>query len=615
MPYNPNLDQFLMFYSQSDAGNGLTRGLETEIARRTYVPTKLDRELAGAILGKRYRLVILTGNAGDGKTAFIQKLEEAAQSRGASITKTDSLGSRFVLDGRPFKTLYDGSVELPTLTNPELLSQFFEDFAGPDPPTADVCVVAAMNEGKLVDFLSRSTEYRWLSEMLLGHLQKDVALPSDMVLVNLNVRAVVDGSPGQTASLFDQILDRYVAEEFWTPCDACAARHRCPVKFNVDTFRIRPVAGLDDKDTQAVESTNESARVARSRLKSIFQMLHFRKRIHMTVRDLRSVLAFVLFGKHSCSQIEQEIQSGEADFSNRYYYNALFNSSEKDRILQFLCEFDLGEATSPMMDSRLSFTHPKTADFRQLFLDFENHRQPALGRAAVDTDDLTRMYEARPRSPEDRTPEALSHARQYVLSLRRRLFFEGNFPAEDGKQRPFVSSLVPYDNIVEFMQFVETGRDDGEHLKHAIVLAISKSESIYDDIRGKENICIRTRHGAEARVSAFFTYPAIEFVLELEQAPTQGRYVEFLPSSIRLRHHDRDITLHISLDLYEMLMRIRDGYIPAAGEMRAFFLNLLMFKKQLMSTPSERLLLTDMDYRLYQMSRTPQNGIALSVLS
>ncbi|MBK6603358.1 MAG: hypothetical protein IPG28_17840 [Betaproteobacteria bacterium] len=64
-----------------------------------------------------------------------------------------------------------------------------------------------------------------------------------------------------------------------------------------------------------------------------------------------------------------------------------------------------------------------------------------------------------------------------------------------------------------------------------------------------------------------------------------------------------------------MLMRIRDGYVPAAGEMRAFFLNLLMFKKQLMASPSDRLLITDNDYRLYQLARTSSNGVALSSIT
>jgi hypothetical protein len=615
MPVNPYLDQFLMFYSQSDAGNGLTRGLETELARRTYVPTKLDRELKAAILAGKYRLVVLTGNAGDGKTAFIQKLEEAASDSGAKVTRTKSLGSTFDLGGRHFKTLYDGSVEIEGTPNLQMLSDFFSEFKGDTPPTGDVCLVVAMNEGKLLDFLSHTTAFRWLSQVLLDHIQQDAPLPDDVVLINLNLRAVVDASRDQTDSLFDQILDRYVAEEFWTACDGCPARHRCPVKFNVDTFRLRSTEGLSETDRAGVDLHNRSARLARARLKSVFQMLHFRKRIHVTVRDLRSVLAFALFGKHTCQQIEAEVATGQADFTDRFYYNAIFNSEEKDRILSLLREFDVGLASSPMIDSQLSFTKPTTTDYRNLFLTFEHSGQPSLGRSPTDSEDLLRLYKARPMSPEERTPEAIQAARKYVVSLRRKLFFEGLRTNPDNSPKRFLDELVPYENIDEFITFIDKQTDPHNHLKHAIVLAISRSESIYDEQRGRENICIRTRHEADTDVRAFFTYPAQDFSLQVESPPTQAQFVEYLPASIQLRHHERNITLTISLDLYEMLMRIRDGYVPAAGEMKAFFLNLLMFKKQLMSMPSNRLLLTGGDYSLYQISRTPMNGIAVGVPS
>ena len=154
-----------------------------------------------------------------------------------------------------------------------------------------------------------------------------------------------------------------------------------------------------------------------------------------------------------------------------------------------------------------------------------------------------------------------------------------------------------------------------QHLNRPSSLPLVRAKVIYDEVRGKENLCIRTRHDADARVRAFFTYPASAFVLEQESAPSQARYVEYLPGSIHLRYLPHNIVLEIALDLYETLMRIRDGYVPAAGEMQAFFLNLLMFKKQLMSTPSERLLLTSTDYTFYQMARTSTNGVALSILS
>ena len=614
MGHNPYLDQFLMFYSQSETGNGLTRGLDNELARRTYVPTKLDSELAGAILDKRYRLVILTGNAGDGKTAFIQKVEEAAQQRGAQVVEKNDLGTQLTHDGWTFKTLFDGSVESGATSNQNMLEAFFVELGGEEPLTDHVCMIVAMNEGKLRDFLSHTKKFPWLSRTLLDHILKGSALPDDVVVVNLNLRSIVDTELTHRECLFDQILHRYVAEEFWAPCGECECRHRCPVKFNVDTFRVRPTEGVNDKDRDAAETTNKAARTARSRLKAIFQVLHFRKRIHITVRDLRSVLAFALFGKTTCAQLEAEIQIGETDYTERYYYNAIFNASEKDRVLSFLREFDVGQASSPQVDSVLSFTKPGTPEFDRLFHDFVNHRYNALSRAQVDAADLLRLYKGRPMSPEERTPKALAASRNYVLSLRRKLYFEGRRFNESGQEKPYLDELLPYDNVNQFIDFIRTGQDPQGDLKEALVLAISRSESIYDDERGKENICILTRQDPNAKVKAFFTYPASDFQLRLPGPGPQARYIEYVPASILLAHSARNIELEISLDLYEMLMRIKDGYVPAAGEMRAFFLNLLMFKKQLMATPPERLLLTETDYQLFELKRTAENGVSLSVL-
>ena len=199
-----------------------------QLARHTYVPTKLDSDLAPAILEGRFRLVILTGNAGDGKTAFIQMLEKHASEQGTTVERCDSLGSRFVIAGLQYRTLYDGSVDSEDGSNFDMLSEFFSPLQGDSTPSGDFCLVAAMNEGKLRDFLSHSTKHSWLSRILLNHLRKDEPLPGDMVLVNLNLRSVVDAASELGQCLFDQILDRYVANEFWMACDQCPAREKCP---------------------------------------------------------------------------------------------------------------------------------------------------------------------------------------------------------------------------------------------------------------------------------------------------------------------------------------------------------------------------------------------------
>ncbi|MFP4192035.1 MAG: hypothetical protein ACLFU6_08195, partial [Candidatus Hydrogenedentota bacterium] len=68
------MKELLRVQPGSPWGNVETRGLDSGFARDTYVETELDRHVADAIRGKAVSLVILGGNAGDGKTAFLQNL-------------------------------------------------------------------------------------------------------------------------------------------------------------------------------------------------------------------------------------------------------------------------------------------------------------------------------------------------------------------------------------------------------------------------------------------------------------------------------------------------------------------------------------------------------------
>ena len=87
--YNPYVTRLLTLFSQATQNNAGTRGLD-EIARLTYVETKLDSALAPAIADGRFRLVIVTGNAGDGKTAFLQQVETFFSRRGAEVRRLPS---------------------------------------------------------------------------------------------------------------------------------------------------------------------------------------------------------------------------------------------------------------------------------------------------------------------------------------------------------------------------------------------------------------------------------------------------------------------------------------------------------------------------------------------
>ena len=151
--YNPYVTRLLKLYSQARRDNSGTRGLN-EISQQTYVHTRLDRALQPAILDGQYRLVIITGNAGDGKTAFIQNLENEVK----DIERPSTNSSVFKYKGLVFRTNYDGSQdEGADRANDQVLSEFFTPFADASfsniPNQSNVSIIA-INEGRLVDFFS-----------------------------------------------------------------------------------------------------------------------------------------------------------------------------------------------------------------------------------------------------------------------------------------------------------------------------------------------------------------------------------------------------------------------------------------------------------------------------
>ena len=68
---NPSVASLRGLYRASSLGNSGNRGLDDDFALATYVPTLLDTELLPSIVRGEKRLVLLTGNPGDGKTSFL----------------------------------------------------------------------------------------------------------------------------------------------------------------------------------------------------------------------------------------------------------------------------------------------------------------------------------------------------------------------------------------------------------------------------------------------------------------------------------------------------------------------------------------------------------------
>jgi serine/threonine protein kinase len=103
----PRLAELLSAYPGSLHGNAETRGLDSAFAVATYVETRLDEALRHEIESDQVSLVILFGNAGDGKTAFLQHLLHQLDT--PDVHSKRRVLERRLGDGRTLKVNLDGS--------------------------------------------------------------------------------------------------------------------------------------------------------------------------------------------------------------------------------------------------------------------------------------------------------------------------------------------------------------------------------------------------------------------------------------------------------------------------------------------------------------------------
>jgi hypothetical protein len=100
--------------------------------------------------------VLISGNAGDGKTAFLQRLEKEVEARGGSVNRGLANGSELSLDGKRYLINYDGSQDEGNKDNNQVLLDFLAPFKGNDAASwrPQETRLIAINEGRLVDFLA-----------------------------------------------------------------------------------------------------------------------------------------------------------------------------------------------------------------------------------------------------------------------------------------------------------------------------------------------------------------------------------------------------------------------------------------------------------------------------
>ncbi len=584
---NRYVKQFMSLQSQED--NGRTRGLD-QFGKDTYIETLLDTKLKEKLLSGSVNLVVLTGNAGDGKTAFIQQVEEEARHRGAKITET-KYGSSFKFGGRDYQTIYDGSEDEAGKNNRQRLDEFFFEFRGPVPRPHDKVKIIAVNEGHLRDYILSNEDYEWLGKQTHHFLEReDFKLDPSLLIINLNLRSVVDNSFTSGDSIFDRQLQKFLLPKFWKDCLDCSAQTQCPIKFNVDT--------LTDPEHRGQ---------ARGRLKALYLISHLRSRQHITIRDLRASLAYILVNRHTCESTHEELENSRYDtFIYRYYYNSAFGGvpeslpldHEQERVISLLNQIDVAPVPNPHLDNLLGFTPPSSIG---LFAEF-------TGRAPSDIKLLEEKFASFSGDP------PVKQSQSYHSTMRRKFFFEGVESATSEAGYSSWLEMLPFKSLNEFMSALK-GPPALDKVKENIIDAINISEKIFNSAIISDNLCVRTNTNSKSLIKAFSQIPKAKFNCKVKSAGRLLLYLEYCPNTLLFRYDDDpNKVLELNLDLYELLVKIKGGYVPGGKELKDFFLNLLLFKKQLTALPSPSIILTDDEKRYFRLSKSGDQMLSIDII-
>lgn len=345
----PWLSNLLTTYPGSRHGNAETRGLDSAFAAATYVETELDRSLREKIERAQVELVILFGNAGDGKTAFLQHLL-----KGLGVTADKLHSSKRVIrhtleDNRKLLVNLDGSASWNGKSANELLDDVFKPFLTGEVRRGLVHVVA-VNSGKLMEWIdwkdANNNETPLLLEQIRSALQGEQdALNERHILIDLNNRSLVGavdhGTKNITTRFLDELLDRMLGEnelqDPWIDCSTCSARDRCSAWTSVQHLR---------DEQQGI--------FIRKQLKDALQACHQRGEIHITARELRASLSYIFFGIHDCQELHDDPGIRPQNFAERAF--DAVSPQRQGELLVELCRFDPALESHPAVDRWLKKT-------------------------------------------------------------------------------------------------------------------------------------------------------------------------------------------------------------------------------------------------------------------
>jgi serine/threonine protein kinase len=541
----------LQSYPGSQIGNQETRGLDSQFAEKTYIETELEKTLLTEIENRQVQLVILCGNAGDGKTALLQKISER---NGLEKPLSSSRILKKKLDnGLTFMVNLDGSASFQGRTSDELLDEIFKPFQN-GKPKEEILHLLAINDGRLLEWLeSREDVFPSLTQQLKTFLQEGTTNHDSYIrFINLNQRSLVGSIHSDqkkiTTDFLVKLVDRLYggdeASQIWKPCSSCSAQERCEV------FRAAKIFGPSSLLKDKNETSEEIRSYARQQLFKALQAVHFRGETHITMRELRAALVYILFGINYCRDYHD---NAEKKFLP--YWDRAFDPNSPGRqgeVLTELLKLDPALEPAPQLDRYL---------LSQL-IPWNNDTAP------IHDSELS------------------------LQSAKRRAYFE--LTERDLEKFGKIGESLPLAEFESFDFYRDIPFGMEQNLCKKLCKGISKLENLppkaLDRIEELKVVPLPIKSRTPTETAFWVEKPLASFRLEPEQKSDGG--TEYLHRNVFLVYrykNGEEERLRLGAELFHILLEVGDGYYLGDVSSDDTFANLSVFVQRLLQEDEQEM--------------------------
>lgn len=451
--------------------------------------------------------VILTGNAGDGKTRLCRSIFN-----NFSNNELKDWPNSGIVDLEFTHGIIRIVKDLSELKDEVILEELIGIQKSITTNHSNkIFYLIAANEGKLTKFLSQHRDLQELKDQVIVRFQ-DYSNNDDTFSV-INLLDV-------TSSIYvEKVLKEWNKEENWSPCSNCGKKENCIIYLN--------------------HQRTSSDRV-RNRLVEQYRLLDYLG-THITMREMLIHISYLLTGGYTCRDIENadyeklKEQIEKPYYQNFYGHNVEHEAFSEMRALKLFRELDPGRySISTIDDFILNGDLSGDAILEELHQElFNNDLDLYLGYFKKRLE----LYRNHNKDSNDQFIE------EWIYKLRRKFYFE--FSREDLFNR---KSLIPFQYLNQYEDMFDN-TSKRLHSRKDLINGLNRAFS-------KKLVAPALQlYATNENLMIHSMVQSNSVILNKEQGRND---IDHLPSKFNLLIN-HTITLPIDLQVFEYLMRLNSG--------------------------------------------------------